>query len=68
MFAFVFSCFYHLPIVAYFIANLLQWIVVSSTVNFFMSFHIANSDDKVRSNRVIGSNHVRQYATNQEYS
>ena len=36
---------------------------MSSTVSFFMSFRIDGSDDKVRFDRVIRSNLVRQYIT-----
>ena len=33
-------------------------------INFFVSFRVTNSDDKVRSNIVIRSNLVSRYATN----
>ena len=33
---------------------------MSSMIGFFMGFHIDSSDDKVRSDKVIISNHVRQ--------
>ena len=39
-----------------FVADLLRWVVVSSTVNFFMHFGIGSSN-----NKVIKSNHVHQY-------
>ena len=64
MFTFVFSCFYHRPIATCFIVdhNLLRLIVVSSTVSFFMSFLISSSDGKIRSDKVIISNHFCEYA------
>ena len=34
---------------------------MSSTVSFFMGFHVSGSDDKVRFNRVIKLNYVNQY-------
>ena len=38
-------------------------VVVSSTISLFMSFRIDDSEDKVRFDRVIRSNLVRQYIT-----
>ena len=43
-----------------FVTNLLQR-VLSSTINFFMSFHIGCSDEKVGSDKVIRSNHNLVY-------
>ena len=51
---------------ACFVADLLWQVVVSLTVSFFVDFHINSSDRKIRSDRVIRSNHVRQYAENME--
>ena len=45
-----------------FCCRLLRRIIVLSTVNFFVGLCIGNSDGKVQSNKVIRSNHVRQYA------
>ena len=36
-----------------FVVDLLQWIVVLSTVVFFVGFHIGNLDDKVQSDSII---------------
>ena len=41
-----------------FVADLLQLVVVSSMVSFFMGFLIDNSYDKVRSNKVINILHI----------
>ena len=49
------------------VVELLQRVIVSSMINFFASFHIGNSDDKVRFNRVIKSNFVRQYAPDMKF-
>ena len=49
-----------------FVADLLRRLVVLSTVNFYMGFRIGNSDDKLRSDRIIKSNHVHQYAEDLE--
>ena len=46
---------------AYFVANLLRQIIVSLTISFFVGFRINSSDDKVRSDRVIISNHIHRY-------
>ena len=58
-FTFIFSCFYHQYVMVCFIDNLLQWVVVSLTINFFIGFRIDNLDVKVQSNKVIKSNHLR---------
>ena len=58
-FSFVFSCFCHGSVATCFVVNLLQWVVMSSMVSFFVSFRISSSNDKVRSDIVIRSNHVR---------
>ena len=52
----------------YFITDLLPRVVVFLTINFYMSFHIASLNDKVRSERVIKLNLIYQYATNLESS
>ena len=61
-FSFVFSCFYHRLVATCFVVDLLWWSVVSSTISFFVGFHVTSSNVKVQSNRVIRSNNVRQYA------
>ena len=38
-----------------------------SIVNFFVGFHIDNSDDKVRSEGTIKSNIVRPYTTDMKF-
>ena len=43
-----------------FVINLLQRIVVSSIISFFVGFRIDSSYSKVRSNKVIISNPVHQ--------
>ena len=48
-------------VVTCYVADLLQRVVMSSAVSFFASFHVYNSDDKVRSDKVIKSNLVYQY-------
>ena len=40
-----------------FVPKMLQWVVVSSTINFFMGFYIGSSDNKFQPDRVIRSNH-----------
>ena len=52
---FVVACFYHKPVAACFIANLLWRVVLSSMVSFFVGFHIDSLDDKIQSNKVIKS-------------
>ena len=52
---------------ACFITNLFQWVIMLSTVSFFVSFHIGNSNGKVRFDRVIKSNSVSQYAADFEF-
>ena len=49
-----------------FVTNLLRWVVVLSTVSFFVSFRAGNLDDKVQSDRVIRSNLVRRYVVDLE--
>ena len=44
----------------------LRRVVVSSRVSFFVGFRVDSSDDRVRFDRVIRSNLVRQYAVNLE--
>ena len=61
-FAFIFPCFCLRLITACFVADLLRGVVVSSTVSFFVGFHVDISDDKIRFKRVIISNHICQYA------
>ena len=48
-------------VVTCYVADLLRRVVMSSAVSFFVSFHVYNSDYKVRSDRVIKSNLVYQY-------
>ena len=36
---------------------------MSLTVSFFIGFRVGNLDGEFLSNKVISSNHVRQYAT-----
>ena len=43
-----------------FVVDLLQWVVVSSTVSSFMGFRVDILDDKVKTDRVIKSNHVHR--------
>ena len=68
--SFVFPLFfllsYHLPVTVCFITNLLQHVVVWSTISFFVGSHIGSSDGKFRSDRVIRSNNVHQYAADME--
>ena len=47
-----------------FVTDVLQRVVVSSTISFFVSFHIGSLDDKVQSDRVVRLNPIHQYATN----
>ena len=47
------------PIAACFVVDLLQWVVVSSTISSFVGFCVDSLDDKVRSDKVIRSNNVR---------
>ena len=58
--------FYRRLVMMCFVADFLWWIVMSSTISLFVRFHDYNLYDKIRSDRVIRSNHVRQYATNLE--
>ena len=53
-------------VVACFFTNLLGQVVVSSMVNFFVGFRVNSSNDKIRSNRVIRSNHIHQYVVDLE--
>ena len=43
-------------IAVYFIVDLLLWVVVLSTIDLFVSFRIASSNDKIRLNKIIISN------------
>ena len=47
------------PIVACFVVDLLQRMVVLSTISSFVGFCVDNLDDKVRSDKIIKSNNVR---------
>ena len=65
-FSFVFLCFCHRLVIKCFVINLLRRVVMSSIVSFFMGFHVINSDNKVRSDRAIKSNHICQYGAHLE--
>ena len=60
---FFFFSFSHRTVAACFVAELLWRIVMSLTVSFFIGFRVGNLDGEFLSNKVISSNHVRQYAT-----
>ena len=51
-------------VTTYFVVDLLRRVVVSSTVSFFVSSCVDNSEGKVCSDRVIKSNLVCQHAAN----
>ena len=42
-----FLCFCYRLVMTCFVVDLLQWVVVSSILSFFMGFHVGSSDDKV---------------------
>ena len=58
MFTFVFHVF---------IVDLLQGVVVSFMISFFVCFHVNSSYIKVRFNIVIRSNHIRPYAVDLKF-
>ena len=47
-----------------FVTDLMRLVVVSSMIDFFMGFYVDSSSDKVQYNKVIISNHIRQYIVN----
>ena len=42
-----YSVFYHRLVMMYFVVDLLWWVFMSSTINFFMDFCVRNSNDKI---------------------
>ena len=48
------------------VVNLLYQVIVLSTISLFIGFHVDSSNGKIRSNRIIISNHICQYVTNLE--
>ena len=49
-----------------FVANLVQRVIVLSMVIFFVGLRIDSSDDKIRSDIIIKSNHVYLYVADLE--
>ena len=56
------SLFFHV-----FIVNLLRRVIISLKVNFFVYFRVNSSDDKIRSVRIIITNHIHQYEVDLEF-
>ena len=56
-----FSCFCLQPMVTCFAVDLLQRVVMSSTISFFVGFRVDSSDDKVQFDKVIRSNPIHHY-------
>ena len=50
-----------------FSCHLLSPIVLLSMVNFFVSFYINSSNNKIRFNKIIKSNNIRQYIIDTEF-